>query len=594
MRAPTASGAPPAAGDRLGRGDGGSGTDGRAPARHGGTGAGGGDRRRTRRRPAPAATAPDGARRRPADRPGAWRRTTRGAGGDAAAVATALAGLPARSKLTGRARAARRGAAAARRSSRRRSSLAAVRRRAAGGADDAPHLGVAAVAAAAAVASPVASLAASALAAPAAARGRRAARSRRSRRRDDHAHPPRRRADDVVDRRRRHGARSTQTTNLRGRQEIDVTWSRRAPDRRHRRRPELRRRAAGGVPGGAARVPRRRLDHASPADQQLDPETCWTATPSERFQDSCDDAPSRRSGSTATRRRRSAPRSSASPSRVPPTCCCRPTTERTGCRSSAADGTVYAGGPVGCAGMAPEAANVGGSSRCPSNTTYGVTDADGTGSAKFDVWTDEDNASLGCSPTVAVLAGRRPDHGHQLRRRRRRRCRADDRPAGRRRGRRRRAPSARRTGHFAAGSNGRHADGTDDLAVSGALWWTASNWRNRITVPLTSRRRRRLRRRRRAQAGVDVYGSELIDAGDRAVGAALLPGPEAVPLQARRRPASPRPATCSGPAASTRPSRSRPPTAGTRSRSSRRPTAVTGFAIAFADRRRATDSRTRS
>ena len=37
----------------------------------------------------------------------------------------------------------------------------------------------------------------------------------------------------------------------------------------------------------------------------------------------------------------------------------------------------------------------------PSNETFGVTARNGEGSAKFDVWTAAENASLGCSQTVA-------------------------------------------------------------------------------------------------------------------------------------------------------------------------------------------------
>ena len=66
----------------------------------------------------------------------------------------------------------------------------------------------------------------------------------------------------------------------------------------------------------------------------------------------------------------------------------------------AADGTTYYGGNAGCAGEAPESDNVGGSAM-PSNETFGVTAADGSGSANFDVWTATQNADLGCSDTVA-------------------------------------------------------------------------------------------------------------------------------------------------------------------------------------------------
>ena len=57
--------------------------------------------------------------------------------------------------------------------------------------------------------------------------------------------------------------------------------------------------------------------------------------------------------------------------------------------------------------MAPESVSVGDTLAFPSNTTYATTELDGTGSAKFDVWTREQNASLGCgqrrrAPCVVV------------------------------------------------------------------------------------------------------------------------------------------------------------------------------------------------
>ena len=58
-------------------------------------------------------------------------------------------------------------------------------------------------------------------------------------------------------------------------------------------------------------------------------------------------------------------------------------------------------GPAGgCAGMPSEAVTVGDTLSSPSNTTYATTELDGRGAAKFDVWTNEENASLGCSQST--------------------------------------------------------------------------------------------------------------------------------------------------------------------------------------------------
>ena len=62
----------------------------------------------------------------------------------------------------------------------------------------------------------------------------------------------------------------------------------RPPDRGHRGRPELLRGRPGGVPLRAARVPGGDSTTV-PAAQQISPETCWTQTWSEHYQDSLGD-----------------------------------------------------------------------------------------------------------------------------------------------------------------------------------------------------------------------------------------------------------------------------------------------------------------
>jgi len=66
----------------------------------------------------------------------------------------------------------------------------------------------------------------------------------------------------------------------------------------------------------------------------------------------------------------------------------------------AADGTVYDGGQAGYCGEPPEATN-GQTAALPSNETYGVTGLDGTGSTEFDMFDATENATLGCSASVA-------------------------------------------------------------------------------------------------------------------------------------------------------------------------------------------------
>ena len=126
-----------------------------------------------------------------------------------------------------------------------------------------------------------------------------------------------------------------------------------------------------------------------------------------------------------------------------------------------------------------------------------------------------------------MLARRRPDHGHQLRRRgrgpraRRRRGHADrDRPGQGGRG------LPRRPAHFAPGQLVTAANGAEDLAVSGALWWSASNWRNRITVPLTFAPLAHVCDVVGHGAPLDLYGSELLAQATEQWAPAFCPDPK--------------------------------------------------------------------
>ena len=144
----------------------------------------------------------------------------------------------------------------------------------------------------------------------------------------------------------------------------------------------------------------------------------------------------------------------------------------------AADSQVYDGGPLGCAGEPPEANNVAGSA-LPSNETFGVTGTGGTGRADFDVWTSAQNQTLGCSTTVPCALVAVPIMGIS--------CNPSPTAAPS-------APTATQvsqcetTGMYTpgAGLTPNQIPGTvRDVSVTGALWWSPSNWRNRITVPLS-------------------------------------------------------------------------------------------------------------
>ena len=281
-----------------------------------------------------------------------------------------------------------------------------------------------------------------------------------------------------------------ETSNLRGRQEIHVSWDGAIP--------------TGGVVGdpnsSAGRnqeypfvlLQCRGLDTVDgvPAGQvQLTPETCWTQTSTERYIAASSHTPSWRFDAYADPQERGPVVGAPDP--LPEACSSisSPLTARW-LPFRAAGGETYYGGPdpnVGCAPLAPESDSAEGGG-LPSNTTYGITGPNGHGEADFAVWTAAENASLGCTVDVSCalvavpIVGVSCDAwGHRL-------------PAGTVQTTKAGEPltetqlaaadsTCRRTGAYPAGEPA--GSQTTDQAVRGNLWWTPSNWRNRITVPLS-------------------------------------------------------------------------------------------------------------
>jgi len=302
--------------------------------------------------------------------------------------------------------------------------------------------------------------------------------------------------DDVVDT-RTVTVSASQVTNLRNFQQIDVHWSGAHP--------------TGGIvadqnSGDASQeeypvvvLECRGIDTSA----QLDPSTCWTATSQERFQGSYNTAfPAWRVDRYASPNQRTAVVGAPSPR---PAACPSPAPAERWVPFDATGGKTYPGGAGGCAGIAPEAANVGGLS-LPSNETFGVTHRDGTGSAKFDVWTAENNASLGCSDTVPCSLVVVPVMGIS--------CdpaAASEPPGDRPQGSQVSDADSlcRAAGQFQPGQIVSPA-GREDVAVSGLLWWSASNWRDRLTVPLTFAPPSNSCDVVSNADEVDIYGSELM------------------------------------------------------------------------------------
>jgi hypothetical protein len=298
--------------------------------------------------------------------------------------------------------------------------------------------------------------------------------------------------DDVVDT-RTVTLNVDQTTNLQGRQEINVSWSGAHP--------------TGGIVADqnsseaqAEEYPFvllecRGVDSTSvPAADQLSPETCWTQTWDEHYQDSLDDTyPPYRLDQYASAAD-VAPIVGA-PSPMPASCQYDESAPvQHWIPFDAASGEVYYGGNAGCAGQPPESDSVGGSG-IPSNETYGVTGLDGTGSTDFDVWNTSENASLGCSNTVACSLVAVPIMGISC-------DPTSTTPASD-------VTECEEDGAFAPGQL-MPAAGGGDLTVSGSLWWSASNWQNRISVPLTFAVPPDACSVVNTNHVIDVYGSELM------------------------------------------------------------------------------------
>lgn len=296
-----------------------------------------------------------------------------------------------------------------------------------------------------------------------------------------------------------------QTTGLRSLQLIKVSWSGARPTAGIT--PDQNSDLAQNEEYPFALFECRGIDSAA---HPLSPDTCWTQYGDERFSYGADDPayPAWRSDAKAAAAERGA--IVGAPARQTPQCTSLlfGTTYQRWLPFVGADGTVYPGGVQGCAGQAPEAspANLSGNLSLPSNETFGVSDAHGTGSTNFDVFTAEDHASLGCSSTVPCslvavpIVGISCDANGEL-------LPASSRPAPAD------APAAAAnctgSGNFAPGQT-LPSQAPGDPAVSGALWWSASNWSNRLSVPLTFAPADNVCSLHGSGAPVDVYGSELL------------------------------------------------------------------------------------
>jgi hypothetical protein len=286
--------------------------------------------------------------------------------------------------------------------------------------------------------------------------------------------------DDVVDT-RNVTVNVDRTLGLRGNQELDVSWSGAHPTG-GLEPDESSADAATHEEYPVVVMECRGIDGSNaPANERLDPTTCWTQTTSERYFASFATAfPVWRLDRYATVADRGPHPGQPDPFQASCSSGAPPPADRW-IPFVAADGTVYNPGYDSgtCPPLAPEATN-NENSGAPGNTTYGVTRADGSGATKFVVWTQDENASLDCSQTVPCSLVVIPIMGVSCDATAAGLPAADQPPANQQ--------AAVDTTCRSAGAYGPGVPASASVrnpAVVGNLWWTASNWRNRISVPLT-------------------------------------------------------------------------------------------------------------
>jgi len=246
------------------------------------------------------------------------------------------------------------------------------------------------------------------------------------------------------------------TENLRGRERVLVSWSGARPSAARANNPY-------GYGGMNQEYPVvilqcRGLDDTSlPADQQLQPETCWTTVYNQRY--------SVASPTVAVwkhdRYADAVDTADPDPATWPEVCGPQLPTfllSQHLLPFRAANGTVF----ESCSDstIPPESALDG---ALPAAEIAAFTAADGTGEVQFEVRTATENESLGCSDAVPCSIVVIPIMGIS--------CADGD-------------AACRADGAYAPGStNGENL--TVDAAVSPYYWWSESNWRHRFSVPLS-------------------------------------------------------------------------------------------------------------
>lgn len=289
-----------------------------------------------------------------------------------------------------------------------------------------------------------------------------------------------------------------QTRNLRGRQRVNVSWTGAQPSGGRASNPYGEKGLQQEYPVVVMQC--RGVDDSSlPAAEQLRPETCWTTSVAQRSQVSRSDGEASWRNDADAEAADRARVSGLEPFPDAATC---PAADIAGLSTRltpflAADGTVYPACDTDS--MPPEAAI---DAAFPPHEVAAFTDADGNGSVRFEVRSDVENGSLGCSEEVACSIVVIPINGLSC----------DVAPPATspteaveptasstditvpdpaatptptdQNGTGLIESACRKGGQFTPGSSNFVGGGVDQ-AVSPALWWSESNWKNRFAVPVT-------------------------------------------------------------------------------------------------------------
>jgi hypothetical protein len=256
------------------------------------------------------------------------------------------------------------------------------------------------------------------------------------------------------------------TQNLRGRERVLVSWTGAQPSAARASNPYGENGLLQEYPVVVMEC--RGIDGTNvPKARQLSPDTCWTGSVAERSQ--VTRSPSEASWihdlyATPAEKGRL---TGMSPFPSAKTC---PTADVTGYYTHLTPfvNTKGRAFPACDASHMPPEAAVG--AAFPPNEIAAFTDAHGRGSVQFEVRSNTENESLGCSHTVPCSIVVIPIVGLSC-----------DQPSS--------PPTTadqacRKGGQYPPGSSNFANQGVDQ-AVSPALWWSPSNWRNRFSIPIT-------------------------------------------------------------------------------------------------------------